>query len=61
MSAANSGDAWDLRCLVREQLITFLQARYPQSLPLSRVRLQDPPEHPMPAEPPVSGSSSPPL
>ena len=61
MSAANSGDAWDLRCLVREQLITFLQARYPQSLPLSRVRLQDPPEHPMPTEPPVSGSSSPPL
>lgn len=62
MSAANSGDAWDLRCLVREQLITFLQARYPQSLPLSRVRLQDPPDRPVPAEPPnASVSSSPPL
>ncbi|MGH8312913.1 MAG: mechanosensitive ion channel family protein [Gammaproteobacteria bacterium] len=46
MSAANSGDAWDLRCLVREQLITFLQKHYPRCLPLSRVRLQDQPQGP---------------
>jgi hypothetical protein len=32
----NSGDAWDLRCLVRGKLIEFLQKSYPGSLP--RVR-----------------------
>lgn len=44
MSAANSGDIWELRCLVREQLIAFLQTQYPQCLPLSRLRLQDQPD-----------------
>lgn len=48
MSAANSGDAWDLRCLVREQLIAFLQMQYPQCLPRSRVHLQDQPVRPDP-------------
>jgi len=36
MSASNSGTAWNLRCHVREKLITFLQASYPQSLPRTR-------------------------
>jgi small-conductance mechanosensitive channel len=36
MDARNSSDAWDLRCLVREKLIGFLQKNYPESLP--RVR-----------------------
>jgi len=36
MDARNSSDAWDLRCLVREKLIDFLQRNYPQCLP--RVR-----------------------
>lgn len=36
MDARNSSDAWDLRCLVREKLVEFLQRNYPQSLP--RVR-----------------------
>ncbi len=36
MDARNSGDAWDLRCLVREQLIDFLQKNYPGSLPRYR-------------------------
>lgn len=40
MSAPDSGNAWDLRCLVREKLIDFLQERYPQSLPKSRVELK---------------------
>lgn len=39
MSARNSSDAFDLRCLVREQLIAYLQTNYPQSLP--RVRLEE--------------------
>ncbi len=35
-SASDSSKAWDLRCLLREQLVTFLQREYPQALP--RVR-----------------------
>ncbi len=33
VSAANSAQAFDLRCEVREQMIGFLQRHYPQSLP----------------------------
>ncbi len=36
MSAPNGSRAWDLRCLVREKLLQFLQQQYPESLP--RVR-----------------------
>jgi small-conductance mechanosensitive channel len=39
LSAKNSSDAWDLRCLVREQLITFVQRNYPQGLPKLRGEL----------------------
>jgi small-conductance mechanosensitive channel len=39
MSASNSGTAWNLRCYVREKLITFLQTRYPQSLPKARAEI----------------------
>ncbi len=37
VSAASSSDAWDLRCLVREKLLDFLQRNYPESLPKVRV------------------------
>ncbi|MDE3155612.1 MAG: mechanosensitive ion channel [Acidobacteriota bacterium] len=40
MSAADSGKAWDLRCLVRERLIAFLQANYPHCLPRARAEVQ---------------------
>jgi small-conductance mechanosensitive channel len=36
VSAGDSPTAWDLRCLVREQMITFIQAEYPQCLPRTR-------------------------
>lgn len=36
MSARDSGSAWELRCEVREKLVTYLQKEYPESLP--RVR-----------------------
>jgi small-conductance mechanosensitive channel len=39
MSAADSSIAWDLRVHVREQLITFLQNNYPNSLPRTRIEL----------------------
>ncbi len=40
MSVANSNHAWDLRCLVREKLIDFMQRRYPGCLPQTRITLQ---------------------
>ena len=38
ISGASSGDAFDLRCRVRERLLAFLSREYPDSLP--RVRLE---------------------
>jgi len=40
MSAADSSKAWNLRCLIREQLIGFLQENYPESLPHLRAELE---------------------
>jgi small-conductance mechanosensitive channel len=37
MSAADAASAWDLRCEVRERLLTFLRERYPEALPRTRV------------------------
>ncbi|HEX6020248.1 MAG TPA: mechanosensitive ion channel domain-containing protein [Burkholderiaceae bacterium] len=37
--AKDSGTAWDLRCLIREKLIAYLQQRSPGSLPRARVVL----------------------
>ncbi|HVU48748.1 MAG TPA: mechanosensitive ion channel family protein [Terracidiphilus sp.] len=45
MDARNSGDAWDLRCFVREKLIDFLQKNYPGSLPHFRGELTAPLPH----------------
>ena len=38
-SAPAAGKAWDLRCEVREKLVTFLQKNYPDSLPRVRAVL----------------------
>lgn len=37
MSVRNSGDAWDLQCLIREKLIAFIRQKYPYALPKIRV------------------------
>jgi small-conductance mechanosensitive channel len=47
MDARNSGDSWDLRCLVREKLIEFLQKNYPESLPRVRGELRTPAGEPL--------------
>ncbi|MGH7529818.1 MAG: mechanosensitive ion channel family protein [Gemmatimonadales bacterium] len=47
--ATDSGAAWDLRCLVREQLIAYLQRRYPGALPRARVVLEPDGRPPVPA------------
>lgn len=36
MSAPDAQTAWNLRCLVRERFVTFLQTDYPQCLPHTR-------------------------
>lgn len=41
MSAKDSGTAWDLRVYVREKLIEFLQKNYPESLPKTRILIQE--------------------
>lgn len=40
VSAKNSGDAWDLRCHVREKLVEFLQRDYPDCLPRLRAEVE---------------------
>jgi small-conductance mechanosensitive channel len=40
MDARNSSDAWDLRCLVREKMMEFIQKNYPNSLPKYRGEFQ---------------------
>jgi small-conductance mechanosensitive channel len=39
MSSSDSSKSWDLRCLVREKLVEFLQREYPESLPVTRAEL----------------------
>lgn len=36
VSAADSGALWDLQCLVREQMVGFIQTRFPEALPRQR-------------------------
>lgn len=36
MSASDSSNAFDLRCFIRENLVTFIQQNYPESLPKTR-------------------------
>ena len=40
MDAANSSDAWNLRCEVREKLIDFVRRNYPDALPVTRAEFR---------------------
>jgi len=64
MDARNSGDAFDIRCLVREKLIEYLQRNYPSSLPRYRgeweMRRETGVRDDGSAEPAISISSKPP-
>ncbi len=44
VSARNSGDAFDLRCIVRERMLDFLAREYPQALPRTRAEILDRPD-----------------
>jgi small-conductance mechanosensitive channel len=50
-SAVDAPTAWDLRCEIREALLTFLQEHHPEALPVRRVRLEP--------EPPAAAPGSP--
>jgi small-conductance mechanosensitive channel len=41
VSAKNSPTAWDLRVYIREKLIEFIQKNYPESLPKTRIKLDN--------------------
>ena len=41
VSAHNSPTAWDLRVFIREKMIEFIQKNYPESLPKTRVDIQE--------------------
>lgn len=41
MSARNSTKLWDLRCYVREQMIVFIQQKFPEYLPRFRAHIVD--------------------
>ena len=45
MSAKDSSSAWDLRVMVREKLIVFLQNNYPESLAHTRIYLNEAEAH----------------
>lgn len=45
VSAKNSPQAWDLRCSVREKLISFLQEEYPECLPTQRLAIKKNSQH----------------
>jgi small-conductance mechanosensitive channel len=40
VSASDASKAWDLRCLVREGMIRYLNEHYPECLPKRRILLQ---------------------
>lgn len=46
VSARNSGDAWELRVMVREKLVDFIRTNYPESLPRTRAEIQEVPASP---------------
>mgnify|MGYP000166547636 CR=1 FL=1 len=41
VSAKNSPTAWDLRVYIREKMIEYLQKNYPESLPKSRIIIEN--------------------
>jgi len=40
VSASNAGEAWDLRCAVRERILSFIREKYPEALPRTRIQVE---------------------
>ncbi|GAB3058211.1 mechanosensitive ion channel [Stenotrophomonas tumulicola] len=49
VSARNSGDAFDLRCLVRERMLDFLARQHPHALPRLHAQVEQEGDAPSPA------------
>ncbi|REE04131.1 mechanosensitive ion channel family protein [Citricoccus nitrophenolicus] len=61
VSARNAGDLWDLRCLVREDLVNFLRSEHPEAIYAQRfaeMPVQAPSLAPVGAEPGAVKSSA---
>ena len=61
VSARNSGDLWDLRCLVREDLVGFLRAEHPEGIYTQRLverPLHAPHDDDAPASATTSGAAA---
>ena len=59
VSSPSAGQSWDLRCLIREGLIAFLQREQPHALPRVRAELQRAtPERDADARPPVDSRAA---
>jgi small-conductance mechanosensitive channel len=60
-SAVDAPTAWDLRCEIREALLTFLQENHPESLPVQRVLIDPAPGStgPTPDPPPANQNADP--
>ncbi|MDV3469462.1 mechanosensitive ion channel family protein [Stenotrophomonas sp. C3(2023)] len=56
VSARNSGDAFDLRCLVRERMLDFLAREHPEALPQVRARIQQEDDRRRPSSAPRADS-----
>ncbi|MDA7843812.1 mechanosensitive ion channel family protein [Pontimonas sp.] len=48
ISASDSSQQWDLRCEVREHMVTWIQKNHPHALPITRVSLDAPAASPAP-------------
>lgn len=57
VSSADSSRNWDLRCYLRENLISFVNRNYPDSLPRMRAELRSlqPPQAPAVGDGPIAG------
>ncbi|HTI10749.1 MAG TPA: mechanosensitive ion channel domain-containing protein [Puia sp.] len=47
MSASSSGNAFDLRCDIREGLVRYIQVHYPGSFPVTRAVVEGPGKEPL--------------
>lgn len=59
MGARDSSAAWDMRCNLREALVAYVQAEFPNALPRTRAEFSPPP-HPLqpgPQGPPQTGAT----
>lgn len=57
VSAPTAGDLWNLRCAVREHMVSYVREHYPTSLPRARLEVADPTRAGGPA---ASGDGTPP-